>query len=313
MPKTPPPNPESLKLTDKEPSLLFALRELIQTDGINFEEWWNEFKLGFIGGKRDKKSNFKPGLWVKPKYSVLTPLDSKSGAMTIEYWPDKEKIEDSYLLSGTVGAIIKSIMDIMREKAGSDSQMSGKGSKPLLKGFPCIKLVFVSDDGLHYGIKQIRCVGFTEIPKIALAQPNIKLLKEADINQWAKKIALEFGAGYEWRKGVSCLSYTGMIARLQGLEGYAYVRNRTDGKELFTKMLNIFGAKPDEDGFNYSEKTLPSQFKAVKEIVVLTKKVVIPQRRPIVDVKFKQAFLVLDSVKKPIPIVRGNVALNVSI
>ena len=104
-----------------------------------------------------------------------------------------------------------------------------------------------------------------------------------------------------------------MIARLQGLEGYAYVRNRTDGKELFTKMLNIFGAKPDEDGFNYSEKTLPSQFKIEKEIVVLTKKVKVPTRRPIVDVKFSQAFLVLDSVKKPIPIVRGNVSLQVNI
>lgn len=188
MSRTPPPNPESLKLTDQEPSLLLALRELIQTDGINFEEWWNEFKLGFIGGKRDKKSNYKPGMWTKPKYSNLTPLDSKSAAMTIEYWPDQEKEEESYLLSGTHGAIIKSIMDIMREKAGN-TEVSGKGSKPLLKGFPCIKLVFVSDDGLHYGVKQIRCVGFTEIPKIAIAQSNIKLLKETDINQWAKKIA----------------------------------------------------------------------------------------------------------------------------
>ena len=310
-----PPNPESLKLTDKEPSLLFALRELIRTDGIDFEAWWDEFRLGFVGAKRDKKSNFKPGLWTKPKYSNLTPIDSKSGAITIEYWPDKDKEEESYLLSGTHGAVIKSIMDIMREKATSASGLSGKGSKPLLKGFPCIKLIFVSADGAHYGIKQIRCVGFTEIPKIALAQPNIKLLKETDINQWAKKIVLEFGAngGYEWHKGTGCLSYTGMIARLQGLEGYAYVRNRTDGKELFTKMLNIFGAKPDEDGFNYSEKTLPSQFKIEKEIVVLTKKVKVPTRRPIVDVKFSQAFLVLDSVKKPIPIVRGNVSLQVNI
>ncbi|MEG4641310.1 hypothetical protein, partial [Microcoleus sp. Aus8_D4] len=80
-----PPNPESLKLTDKEPSLLFALRELIRTDGINFEEWWDEFKLGFAEAKRDKKSNFKPGLWTKPKYSNLTPINSKSGAITIEY------------------------------------------------------------------------------------------------------------------------------------------------------------------------------------------------------------------------------------
>lgn len=315
MTKQQPPKPESLKLTDKEPSLLFALQELAQTNGINFEEWWTEFKKGFVGGKRDKKSNFKPGLWTQPKYFDITPLDSKSGALTIEYWPDKEKEEESYLLSGTHNGIITSIMAIMREQRSESTGVSGKGSKPLLKGFPCLKLVFVSDDGAHYGVKQIRCVGFTEDPKVVLAQPNIKLLKETDISQWAKKIALEFGAngGHVWPKGTGCLSYTGMIARLQGLEGYAYVKNRTDGKVLFTKMLNIFGAKPDEEGFNYSEKTLPSQFKVEKEIVVLTKKVKVPTRRPIVDVRFKQAFLILDKVKKPIPIVRGNVALKVSI
>ena len=116
MTKQPPANSKILNLTDKEPTLLFALQELIRTDGINFDEWWDEFKRGFIGGKRDKKSNFQPALWTKPKYSNLTPIDSKSGAMTIEYWPDNDKLEESYLLSGTVGAVIKSIMDIMREK-----------------------------------------------------------------------------------------------------------------------------------------------------------------------------------------------------
>jgi hypothetical protein len=321
MAKLPPPNPESLKLTDKEPSLLFAIRELIRSDGINFEEWWDEFKLGFIGGKRDKETNFKPALWTKPKYSNLTPPDSKSGAMSIEYWPDKDKKKNSHLLSGTNGMIIKSIMDIMRENQVGDSAISGKGSKPLLRGFPCIKLVFASDDGAHYGVKQIRCVGYTENPKIALAQSNIQLLKEADINRWAQKIALEFGidkefgttGGYTWRKGVNCLSYTGMIARLQGIEGYAYVRNSKDGEQLFTKMLNIFGAKPDAEGFSYSGKSFPNQFKTEEEVTVLGKKIKKPKRRPVVDLKFKEAFLYLGLTKKAIRIVQGDVALKLSI
>ena len=306
-PKQPAPKGDSLNLTDKEPSLLFALRELIQTDGINFEEWWDEFKLGFVNGSRDAKSNFKVKDWVKPKYQNLTPVDSKSGAMTIEYWPDKDKLDVSYLLSGTIGCVVKSIMDIMREKEAGTTGMPGKGSKPLLKGFPCIKLVFMSDDGQFYGTKQIRCTGCTENPKVAIAQPNIKLLKENDVTGWARKIATEFGAsgGYVWQKGTGCVSYTGMIARLQGLEGYAYVKNETDGKALFTKILNIFGQKPDQDGFNYSEKSTDAQFKTEKKIVVLGKTVKQEKRRPIVDVKFKQAFLVLESVQKPILIVRG--------
>ena len=113
--KQPPPKPESLKLTDKEPSLLFALQELIRTDGINFEEWWDEFRLGFPNGKRDVISNFKTAEWVRPRYRNLTPVESKSGAMTIEFWPDNDKLNTSYLLSGTHGAIIKAIMEILRD------------------------------------------------------------------------------------------------------------------------------------------------------------------------------------------------------
>ena len=108
MPKQPALKAETLNLNDKEPSFLFALRELIQTDGLNFDEWWDEFKKGFVLGKRDPKTNFKLKEWIKPKYVDMTPADSKSGAMTIEYWPDNDKLDTSYLLSGTTGAIIKS-------------------------------------------------------------------------------------------------------------------------------------------------------------------------------------------------------------
>jgi hypothetical protein len=309
-----------LLLPLEEPSLLFAQRELIRTNGINFEQWWDEFKLGFVNGKRDKNTNYKTSLWTKPKYTNVTPSTSTSGAMTIEYWPDKEQIENSYLLSGTVATIINSIMSIMREKALVDNGTSGKGSKPILRGYPCIKLFFKGDDKIE-GIKQIRCVGFTENAKIAAANKNIELLKGADISRWAGKIKSIFGdTGYVWQKGISCLSYSGMIARLQGIEGYAYVKNEADGIALFTAMLNIFEQKPDKDGFNFSQKTNPSQFSKSKSNsasgetkLVLGKPLPVENRRPVGNCKFVGAFLYLDSLKKPIPIVRGNVVLNVNL
>ncbi|MGB7712010.1 MAG: hypothetical protein WBL95_21160, partial [Microcoleus sp.] len=74
-----------LALTPEEPSLLFVQRELVRTNGIDFEQWWDELKMGFPNGKRDKNTNFKAGLWNQPKYVNITPTTSTSGAMTIEY------------------------------------------------------------------------------------------------------------------------------------------------------------------------------------------------------------------------------------
>ncbi|MEG4572643.1 hypothetical protein QUA56_08055 [Microcoleus sp. N3A4] len=310
-----------LLLPLEEPSLLFAQRELIRTSGIDFEQWWDEFKFGFIGGKRDKNTNYKTSLWTKPKYVNLTPVNSTSGALTIEYWPDKLQEGNSYLLSGTVGTIINSIMSIMREKSLADSGTSGKGSKPLLRGYPCIKLFFKGDDKIE-GVKQIRCVGFTEDAKIAAVSKSIELLKEADINRWAGKIKSIFGdPGYLWQKGISCLSYSGMIARLQGIEGYAFVDKEIDGIALFTAMVSIFERKPDADGFNFSKKTNPNQFSKSKSAnsasgetkFVLGKNLAAETKRPVGKCKFVGASLYLDSLKKPIPIVRGNVVLKVNI
>lgn len=303
-----------LTLPSEEPSLLFAQRELIRTNGINFEQWWDEFKLGFVNGKRAKDTNYRTALWTKPKYTNITPTTSTSGAITIEYWPDKEKPETSYLLSGTVSDLINGIMSIMREKEVGEGAVSGKGSKPLLRGYPCIKLLFMSDDGVR-GIKQIRCVGFTENPKIATANKSIELLTKNDIGKWSNRIKTIFGdKEYVWRKGTECLSYSGMIARLQGLEGYAYVKSESDGIELFKAMLDIFGNKPDMDGFNFSSKTNDTQFKKdeSEKVVILGETLQKIERRPIADCKFVGASLILDGLKKPIPMVRGKVAFNLS-
>lgn len=311
---------EQLLLPLEEPSLLFAQRELIRTNGINFEQWWDEFKGGFVNGKRAKDTNYKTALWTKPKYADITPTTSSSGAMTIEYWPDKDRSDDSYLLSGTVSDLIGGIMDIMRKQAVNGQNLSGKGSKPLLKGFPCIKLFFKSENNVE-GVKQIRCTGFTENAKIAIAQKNIELLKEADIIRWATKIKSIFGdPGYIWQKGTSCLSYSGMIARLQGLEGYAYVQSEADGIALFTAILEIFDQKPDQDGFNFSEKVNEAQFVPKTTNIaegetklVLGKNLPTIAQRPKANCKFFGASIYLDSLKKPIPIVRGNIVLRVNI
>ena len=105
-----------------------------------------------------------------------------------------------------------------------------------------------------------------------------------------------------------------MIPRLQGLEGYAYVKTQADGIALFKAMLDIFGAKPDMDSFNFSEKTNAAQFTKGREEtrLILSQTVKIPEKRPIANCKFVSANLILDGLKKPIPLVRGKVAFSLS-
>lgn len=294
---TKPPS-KRLILEDNEPSLLFAINQLLQNGGIDFDEWWDEFKRPPVN-KADRES------WTQPKFIDVTPKTEKSIGRWIKYFPDREDEGTSYLLSGTGKDLVNHVIAIGYQQSGGATALSGKNSKPPLKGFPLIELHFTSDDR-KAGQKWIRCAGYTDDEKIANAKL-AKLLTPADIKKWCQKIKVVFGdTQYVWRKGKECVSYSGQIARLQGLEGYAYVRERQDGISLFTAMLKIFDAVPDKDGFNKVESTSDTKYaKQTKEIVVLGKKTKPEEKRPLADCKFTSARLWLPLLNKPILLVRG--------
>ncbi len=296
------PTTKRLTLDADEPSLLFAINELLSTGGINFDEWWDEFSKPPLN-KIEKET------WTKPKFVDITPKNKSNIGRWIKYYPDKEDEATSYKLFGTDRDLVHHITAIGYQQSGNVGNVSGKNSKPPLKGFPLIELHFVSPDK-KVGIKWIRCAGYTDDTKIA-ATKLAKLVTPADIKLWANKIKTIFGdTKYIWKKGKECLSYSGQIARLQGLEGYAYVRNKQDGIDLFTAMLKIFDAIPDKDGFNESESTSTTKYaKQTKEIIVAGEKVKVAERRPLVDCEFDHAVLKLPLLNKPIPLVKRNVIL----
>jgi len=296
------PTVKRLTLDTDEPSLLFALNELIATGGIDFDEWWDEFSKPPIN-QIDKEG------WTKPKFIEITPKDKKNLGRWIKYYPDKEDENTFYKLSGTTLHLIHHITAIGYEQGVVTGGISGKNSKPPLKGFPLIELHFISPDR-KAGVKWIRCAGYTDDEKIA-ATKLAKLVTPADIKKWANKIKTIFGdTKYIWPKGKECLSYSGQIARLQGLEGYAYVKNKQDGIDLFTALLKIFDAIPDKDGFNRSEATSTTKYqKQTKEIIVAGEKVTPDERRPIVNCEFDHAVLKLPLLNKSIPLVKKKIIL----
>jgi hypothetical protein len=296
------PTTKRLTLDADEPSLLFAINELIAGGGIDFDEWWDEFSRPPVN-QVDKEG------WTKPKFVDITPKSKSNIGRWIKYYPDKDDETTFYKLSGTDRDLVHHITAIGYEGGGNEESETGKNSKPPLEGFPLIKLYFVSPDK-KVGVKRIRCAGYTDDAKIATFKL-AKLVTPADIKEWAAKIKIIFGdTKYVWKKGKECLSYSGLIARLQGLEGHAFVRSKQDGIDLFTAMLKIFDATPDKDGFNRSESTSTTKYaKQNREIIVVKEKVTLSERRPLADCEFDRAILKLPLLKKPIPLVKRNVIL----
>jgi hypothetical protein len=297
------PTAKRLTLDTNEPSLLFAINELLATGGgIDFDEWWDEFSK-----PPTNKNDLE--IWTKPKFVDVTPKGKNNIGRWIKYFPDKDDETTFYKLSGTGKDLIYHITAIGYQGSGNQESESGKNSNPPLEGLPLIKLYFVSPDR-KVGVKRIRCAGYTDNPKIA-ALKLAKLITPADIKQWATKIKIIFGdTKYIWRTGKECVSYTGLIARLQGLAGHAFVRNKQDGIDLFTAMLKIFDAVPDKDGFNRSESTSSTKYaKQTQQIIVAKEKVTLSERRPLADCEFDRAILKLPLLKKPIALVKRNVIL----
>jgi len=309
-------------------SLFLALYDLANRDRIDFVDWWEQWETGFPLLSERIETNYSVNTWRKtdnrPRYREWknpTAGAAKTNYRVIEYWRDRSNEGESIILAGNDSQLINHIIQIEYEGGQNNATiLNGKNSKPPLKGWPAITLNFIqpneqirkklngSPRGRVTGEKTIRCVGYTDdrrIVDLGLAQ----LIKNSDIRQWANQIVLEFGSpAYRWQKGRECLSYSGQIARLQGLEGYAFVRSAQQGKDLFMRLLKIFNFTPDRFGFRYSgneeaEEAYPPD---PPNFQLLGKDWEAETERPVAEVVFESAVLYLPKLRSPIPLVKGS-------
>jgi hypothetical protein len=314
-------------------SLFLALYDLAQRDRIDFDEWFEQWSLGFPQLDVNREQSNYPLLgqnqWRKteerPKFKDWTPreLRHKLGYRTIEVWLNRNVESESTVFSGTDMQLINHCIQLEYEGGGSSASTNsipGKNSRPPLKGWPLITLSFLQSNKdrkvrasgklarLTTGEKYIRCAGYTDNRQIAefgFAQ----LITSSDIRRWSNKIVDLFAKPpYAWEKGKKSLSYYGHLARLQGLEGYALVNSAAQGKELFTRILKIFDYSPDPAGFKYSGNEAeeiaypenPSDFQ------LLGKQWEADIERPRDSVIFSSATLTLPLLGNSIPLVYGD-------
>jgi hypothetical protein len=316
-------------------SLFLALYDLANQEKIDFKEWWEQWENGFPLLSQRTESNYQLGgltPWRKaesrPRYREWLPAvmtGSKLNYRTIEYWRDRSNEAESVVFSGTDSQIVNQIIQFEWQNVSNETtNISGKNSKPLLKGWPALILTFLEPNesirrkptgephSRARGKKTIRCSGYSD--EIELVQRGLaKLIGKGDIRRWATKIRDEFALpdSYRWQKGRECLSYSGQIARLQGVESYAFVRTAQQGKDLFEKLLKIFDYTPDPTGFKYSANEAPElAFPAnPPDFELLGKQWDAEAERPNATVVFDNAYLFLPKLRSPIPLVKGRTIL----
>lgn len=312
-------------------SLFLAIYDLLEKDRVDFDEFWEGWEMGFPLLSERIETNYSTSNWRKPdsrpryrEWKNPTAGAIKANYRVIEYWRDRSLEAQSIMLAGNDTQLVDHIIQIEYEAGGQNSgNVSGKNSKPPLKGWPAITLNFIQPNeqvrrkvnGVPRtrvtGEKTIRSVGFTDdrrIVEMGLAE----LIKSSNIRQWATRIQEQFSSpAYRWQKGRECLSYSGHIARLQGLEGYAFVRSPQQGKDLFTRLLKIFDFTPDNLGFRYSgneaaEEAYPAD---PPNFQLLGKEREAEAERAIAEVVFDNASLYLPKLRSPIPLVKGSTIL----
>lgn len=311
-------------------ALFLALYDLLEKEKIDFEQWWEQWENGFPLLTQRIETNYQlSGLspWRKPetrpRYREWLPvaIEKKQKYRTIEYWRNRNNEGESVIFSGTDSQLINQIIQFEWQSSGGNNlNISGKNSKPLLKGWPAIVLTFLEPNesvrrkptgeprSRAEGEKTIRCSGYSD--DVELVQRGLaKLISKNDIRRWASKIRDEFASPelYRWQKGRECLSYSGQIARLQGVESYALVRTAQQGKDIFTKLLKILDFTPDPAGFKYSANEAPElAFPAnPPNFELLGKQWEAEAERPNATVVFDNAALFLPKLRSPIPLVKG--------
>jgi len=316
-------------------SLFLALYDLLNQEKIDFDLWWGEWENGFPSLTQRIESNYQLlGLspWRKaesrPRYREWLPATTEKRLKyrTIEYWRDRSNEAESVVFSGTDLQLINQIIQFEWQGSNSNgiTSLSGKNSKPLLKGWPAIVLTFLEPNdstrrkptgephSRARGKKTIRCSGYSD--DVELVQRGLaKLIGKGDIRRWAAKIRDEFALPdlYRWQKGRECLSYSGQIARLQGIESYALVRTAQQGKDIFERLLKIFDFTPDPTGFKYSVNEAPELAFPVNppDFELLGKQWEAEAERPNATVVFDNASLYLPKLRSPIPLVKGRTIL----
>lgn len=126
-------------------------------------------------------------------------------------------------------------------------------------------------------------------------------ISKTKLTSIANKVKSEFGGSVEfiWKKGKSLASYTD---RDKGYQFQLLVRNKTDAKEIISKVLRTNSDTPNWAKLRYQEADIPSEaFPTTKgNLNILGELIAEPIQRPIINVRFQYAYCNIWGKREPV-------------
>ena len=269
---------------------------------VNFDEWFEKWKQGFpaaienralgnYGLTGDRK--WRDDASKRPRWREW---GKEAGIIAGEYWRDRSNEDTSIPLIGTSEQLIQHIIQIEYEGGGTSASKNKNGSWPLLRGQPQIKFYFLGDNKASAEIS-LRIMSKTDDLKSPLPK-----IDKSDLRAYARRIKEEFATPslFEWQKGRDVISYRN---RYQGFEGWYLCRSESSGRRLLTKLLAIDEQMLDEASIRFTTAPASAFPVSPPPITVLGEVIAQQIERPLVDVWFYRAEIILSKLKLPIPLV----------
>lgn len=129
-------------------------------------------------------------------------------------------------------------------------------------------------------------------------------LSRAEALNYANRIKTLFaiGPGFVWRKGKVMCTYTDWN---RGYQLQLLCRDKAEGKRVVEQVLDIQQHTPDWKKFNVSENDEPSQaYPTIPPLeVIMGESVRMPRSRPIGDVRFRNAVLIIHGKPNPLALI----------
>lgn len=311
-------------------SLLLGTAQLVESHSkgldLDFYKFIEMFEDGFSTGFLAKQNpSLNPRSWGKlqknrPKVRVLKESSKewqKHGYALIELQPDRTNEEKSYILFGTPADLIQQIMfwmnyHLFQENAASNdlleeviAAIERERQQFNVRGNPKIKLIFLENSFqfIKRAAKDSNATrGRAQISFRLMDKTNEAMtLREAE--RLAQKIKAKFIKPiFKFTKGKELYRY---YEPKIGDSLRCWTKNQTEAKKLFEQTLDLVGASLDLENARKSISLNPG--KAYDDTpgteIVLGKPTKMDKLRPIVEVEFATAYLMMEGLKKPIYLV----------
>ena len=266
-------------------------------NNVGFDKWFDQYKVKYRVENNDNDDE------VKPKYEFL-PLKEDDNPLykKCKYWPDKNNLEDFVIFFGTESDIIKFIQQYDLLRGEDKATVKPRGTGISFKWLPQVVLYFRQSkaEAMKLGQKTV-----------SYAETGFRLdkdetdLSRSEIAALAGNIFTQF-KDYKWDKGKVTVSYK---YKEVGFDNWWNCKTENDGIQLITKLLACTGKTIDLKYVFISQAKDPEAAYPTtgKPFRVLGEEYKEASRKPLIDVTFYKANLVLPRSGQVIQLINENI------